>query len=635
MPTKNSMLMNKITIYFFTFIMLFLMWNISKAQVIFLENFNSGGMPSTFTLIDNDGLTPAGNVSYFTNAWIVRGDFGNAADSVAASTSWYDPAGASDDWMITPAIQVGQNAELRWNARAVDADYPDGYQVLISTTGTAINDFTDTIFFVTAENPSWTEHVIDLMAEGYADTTIYIAFRNNSDDMFILLIDDIKVRTVPAQDVTITYIVIAAPSCNLTSTESVTITLKNTGLNDVSNFPVSYTVNSLTPVSETFTNTIQPGATANYTFIQQADFSVKNTVFSVQAFSALSGDGDATNDTSLIISTINVASSDVDANAYTTSFETTNQILGWQVEDVNNDGSSWGLRGQPYDGNYSFMYLYNENASANDWLYSTCLDVTANTAYKMNFFYKVGNAQGTVYPEKFSVHYGNAQTATAMTNLIRDFGTVNNDAYEEAAVAFKPATSGTQYIGIKCYSDADQFYLAVDQITIDVLQAPVASFTHVSSNLSVAFTAPSGTDLFNTLSWDFGDDTVIAGNGSGMIHTYAQYGTYNVCLTVTNLAGTDTYCDSVTLQPTGIKTLNQNIASIYPNPTNGFLNITFNSNKNSVVTVSDIVGTVVLQENTTAINIMQLNLSSLPNGVYFIKTEQDGKTDMKKVMLAK
>ena len=34
---------------------------------------------------------------------------------------------------------------------------------------------------------------IDLAAEGYTDQTIYLAWRNNSDDMYVLLVDDIAV----------------------------------------------------------------------------------------------------------------------------------------------------------------------------------------------------------------------------------------------------------------------------------------------------------------------------------------------------------------------------------------------------------------------------------------------------------
>jgi PKD repeat protein len=612
--------------------------NLATAQSVFNEDFENGGIPQTFTLIDNDGLTPANNVSYFTNAWIGRNEIGGT-DSVAASTSWYDPAGASDDWLITPAIAITTNSVLTWNAKAVDADYRDGYQVLISTTGTTINDFTDTLLTVAAEDSNWIERTIDLQSEGYTNTTIYIAFQNNSNDMFILLIDDIIVRNVPAADVSLTDVSLPVSSCVLTAAENISVTVKNTGLNAVSNFSISYLVNGGTPVTETYTDTIQPNATADYTFTQTADLSVSGTQYNVQSFVTLSGDGDASNDTSSVYTTYNVASTDVDASGYASSFETFGDILGWSTEDVNNDGYSWNIynTGQASDGAIAFMYIYNAASAAEDWLYSTCLDISADTAYKVNFFYKVGTSQGTIYPEKFSLHYGNNPSAGAMTNLIKDYGEVNNDTHFDGAVAFKPTATGTNYIGVKCYSAADQFYLLFDQFSIEKLAAPTASFTHAEVDLSASFNTPNGEDQLNTLTWDFGDDTIKTGTGSGIIHTYAQAGTYYVCLTVSNLAGSDTYCDSVTVtEPVaGISKINNNnLMKIFPNPSAGKINIVLNKNEGAHLVVTNTIGTVLLEDKIDNAQ-HQINLEDLSNGIYFVKIEQGNEIAIKKITIAK
>ena len=71
-----------------------------KSQSIFQEDFENG-IPNTFTLVDNDGLSP--NSPDFNNAWIA---FPLAGENLAASTSWYVPAGQADDWLITPAINI-------------------------------------------------------------------------------------------------------------------------------------------------------------------------------------------------------------------------------------------------------------------------------------------------------------------------------------------------------------------------------------------------------------------------------------------------------------------------------------------------------------------------------------------------
>lgn len=162
---------------------------------IFSEDFSSG-IPSTFTLIDNDSLTPNASVNYVTDAWVARSASGNG---YAASTSWYDPAGTADDWLITPSITItNANTYLLWKAGAPDADFPDGYEVLISTTGTNIADFT-MVYSNNGEGAPFISRALDISS--YAGSSIHVAFRNNSNDMFLLFVDDIMVAEYSDADV--------------------------------------------------------------------------------------------------------------------------------------------------------------------------------------------------------------------------------------------------------------------------------------------------------------------------------------------------------------------------------------------------------------------------------------------------
>lgn len=160
-------------------------------------------MPATFSLYNVDMRPPAGNVSYINQAWIVRDDLnGGLTDSVAMSTSWYAPAGAANDWMVTPAIAipVGLNVRLTWDAIAYDGDFPDGYEVRIFTAAPTDSTLASSTLGLTipAENDSWTQRALNLSA--YAGDTIYIAFRNTSNNMFVLAIDNIVVATIPDYD---------------------------------------------------------------------------------------------------------------------------------------------------------------------------------------------------------------------------------------------------------------------------------------------------------------------------------------------------------------------------------------------------------------------------------------------------
>ncbi len=172
-----------------------------QAQVLFEQTFESGIPP--MTLVDNDGKTPASNVAAYAAAWTAANpSFGNGT-MVAVSNSWYTPPGAADDWMITPALTITEaNTILTWEAKAQDANYPDGYQVRISKTGTALADFTDIVFSIPAEMTTWQERGVSLA--DYVGETIHIAFRNNSNDMFLLLVDNILVANILDRDVAVT-----------------------------------------------------------------------------------------------------------------------------------------------------------------------------------------------------------------------------------------------------------------------------------------------------------------------------------------------------------------------------------------------------------------------------------------------
>lgn len=199
--------------------LLILFCNVSIAQIIFQETFDgisgatAGGagtydFPSGWFLRNVDNSTPNAAVAYVNAAWERREDFNfDVADSCAFSTSWYTPAGTANDWMWTPAITLTNNCELSWNAVTYDPSYPDGYEVRIMTSGPPTggsgaigNQITNStvLFSTVAENTTWTSRSVSLSA--YNGQTVYIGFRNNSNDKFLLLIDDIKVEQLTPFD---------------------------------------------------------------------------------------------------------------------------------------------------------------------------------------------------------------------------------------------------------------------------------------------------------------------------------------------------------------------------------------------------------------------------------------------------
>ena len=150
-------------------------------------------------LVDVDKRTPAAQVASFTGAWNITGDLSDG-NPAAVSNSWYTPAGAADDWMMTPVITgITAKTFLVWSARAIDGNFPDGYQVRVSENGgSATADFKDVIFQIPGENTDLTRRIVNLSA--YVGKDIRIAFRNNSNDQFLLLVDDITVAELKDVD---------------------------------------------------------------------------------------------------------------------------------------------------------------------------------------------------------------------------------------------------------------------------------------------------------------------------------------------------------------------------------------------------------------------------------------------------
>ncbi len=163
----------------------------SFSQVIFQEDFESGVIPTSFTMI-NDNNTPNSQIaSLFPTAWANLVDVEDTSNNVASSPSWFTPAATADRWLITPSIAVTQNNILSWKAVARDGSWRDGYSVKLSTTGKTKADFTVNLFSITKEDSIWKSRNVSLSA--YSGQNVYIAFVNNSNDMFILDVDNIKV----------------------------------------------------------------------------------------------------------------------------------------------------------------------------------------------------------------------------------------------------------------------------------------------------------------------------------------------------------------------------------------------------------------------------------------------------------
>jgi hypothetical protein len=173
----------------------FVCYTNSFSQNIIIDEDFQAGFPAGWKTVINDTSNIHPDVSEFTSAWIVKENPDTIADSVMASTSYFQNGGIASRWVITDQIQLGTYGNfLKWDTKSHDPSFPDGYKVLISITNDSLHNFTDTLFHTDFEVPTWTTREYQLVDSIYSGQQIYIAFVNDSDDQYILYIDNVVVR---------------------------------------------------------------------------------------------------------------------------------------------------------------------------------------------------------------------------------------------------------------------------------------------------------------------------------------------------------------------------------------------------------------------------------------------------------
>jgi hypothetical protein len=127
-------------------------------------------------------------------------------------------------------------------------------------------------------------------------------------------------------------------------------------------------------------------------------------------------------------------------------------------------------------------YHYNSSNSANAWFFTQGLNLTAGTQYTIS--YKYGNNSST-YAEKLKVAYGTSPAASAMTNSVADYPSINDEMAHTESITFTVATTGVYYFGFNAYSDADQFNLYVDDISINNANLAISEVSAAKNSIKV------------------------------------------------------------------------------------------------------------------------------------------------------
>jgi len=145
------------------------------------------------------------------------------------------------------------------------------------------------------------------------------------------------------------------------------------------------------------------------------------------------------------------------------------------IENTNADASKWAT----FAGNGTTLptnmirYSYSGTLAADDWFFTKALNLTAGTQYRLQFKYK--GSDGPTYIEKLEVKYGTgASSADMISSAIFTNNNINSklaDAFSDGDEVFTVPVSGVYYLGFHCFSDLDQAYLYVDDLSVTTAPA--------------------------------------------------------------------------------------------------------------------------------------------------------------------
>ncbi len=282
-------------------------------------------------------------------------------------------------------------------------------------------------------------------------------------------------------------------------------------------------------------------------------------------------------------------------------------------------GSSWAAHGGT---KYGACFAATTPAN-NDWFITPQISLLSNSEF--SFWAKSVTAQYGL--ERFNVY------VSTTNNSIGSFSKISTGSYIEAPTTWtqyvydlSAYNNQNVYFAIQCVSN-DAFAFMIDDIVVFTeagVNAPVANFSGTPTSgcnpLTVSYTNLS-TNNPTSYSWSFPGGTPATSTQQNPVITYNTPGTYNVSLTVANAGGNNTFTRTgyINVDCSDVQEELSSKINIYPNPTDGIININIPENK-ATVKINNIIGKEVKSLRLTS-NENTVDLSSLTPGMYFMEVQ--------------
>ncbi len=620
------------------------------SQTIFKQDFE-GGTIEPMTAVDVDGNTPNANVANYSEAWIViAGSNLTITDGsmVAASNSWYDPPAQADDWLITPQMNIPDSSfVLTWLAQAVDPDFADGYEVRVSTTDNDIASFTDVIWSVDQEQATEFMERRLVSLKDYVGQDIYIAFRNNSVDKFILALDDIEVKSLKARNATVVNFT-SSPYNVLNEDVIISAEVLNNGSETIESIDFNYSIGGM-EVSETITGldipTGESAVISSSTPFQPTEaISYDVTVWTSNPNGM--PDGDDTDD--LINGTIAGV-----------TFVPNRKIVG---EEGTGTWCGWCPRGavalQYMDATYPDKWvgiaIHNGDPMAYAE-YDAAIGYTGYPGGRVNRSINIdpGNFESVFLQEKDKVSpftasidatYDPSNRMVTVSTESEFVTKLDNIDFRAAVVIIENNVTGTGqgWNQANYYGSNNLELIDINGVNYANLPDPIPGedivYEHVARTVLGGFTGMEGSIASSVLEGDVASNTF----------TYEvpeEYDINNmeaVVLIFDNNTGTILNADKAEVKNILAvhEVVDESIAKVYPNPTSNrlFVDVDLVDNAEVTIEVMDMMGKIVRRDDLgsmTGHNTLSYDVTNLNAGMYLFRIKAGKLVANKKVMVGK
>ncbi len=140
------------------------------------------------------------------------------------------------------------------------------------------------------------------------------------------------------------------------------------------------------------------------------------------------------------------------------TFDSEESLHFFNIIDANGDDRTWGFY------NDCVRIAWNSSLAMDDWLISPGIALTAGRSYKISLKAKSENPH---YAETVEAKWGHIPTIEALSNVLIEPVTLTEEGYRELTGYISAPESQTYYIGIHGISQADAYYLMVDDLSIE------------------------------------------------------------------------------------------------------------------------------------------------------------------------